>query len=149
MKAADVALAGTVTEVGTVTAALLLDSLTTSPPAGAGVPRLTAHASVPAPERELLAHEIEEIELIADVPAALMFTVMLPVEELLAIVRIPVKVLTWGEVKLRVSVAVWPGVRVAGAVTPDAANNEPATERFEIVTGAVPIDVRVIDCLAV
>lgn len=149
MKPADVALAGTVTEVGTVTAALLLDSLTTSPPAGAGVPRLAVHASVPAPEMELLAQEIEEIELIADIPAALMFTVILPVEELLAIVRIPVNVLTWGEVKLRVSVAVWPGVSVAGVVTPDAANKEPATDRLEIVTGAAPVDLRVIDFLAV
>ena len=41
------------------------------------------------------------------------------------------------------SVAVWPGLRVRGAVTPDAVNREPATEIPEIVTGAVPVDVRV------
>lgn len=91
---ADVALAGTVTEAGTVTAGLLLARLTTSPPEGAGVPRLTVHASVPAPVMELLAQEIVPI---ADIPDPLMFTVMLPVEELLAIDRIPVNELTWGE----------------------------------------------------
>ena len=100
---ADVAFAGTVTEVGTVTAALLLVRLTTCPPEGAGAPRLTVHASVPAPEIELLA---QETALIPDIPDPLIFTVMLPVEELLAIVRTPVNVLTWGEVKLSVNVAV-------------------------------------------
>jgi hypothetical protein len=149
VKAADVALAGTVAEAGTLTAELLLDRVTTCPPEGAGALRLTVHGSVPVPVMELLAQVIEEIEPVADIPAALMFTVMLPVEELLAIVKIPVNVLTWGEVKVSVSLAVWPGLRVAGSVTPDAANKDPATERLEIVTGPVPVDVRVIDCLAV
>ena len=146
MNVADVALAGTVTEAGTVTAGLLLARLTTSPPAGAGVPRLTVHASVPAPVIELLAQEIAPI---ADIPDPLMFTVMLPCRRVAGNSQIPVNELTWGEVKLSVSVAVWPGLRVAGVVTPDAANREPATERLEIVTGVVPVDVRVIDCLAV
>lgn len=140
------ALAGTVIEDGTVTAELLLARLTNSPPAGAGVPRLTVQVSVPAPVIELLAHEIA---LSPDVPVPLMLTVMLPVEELPAIVRTPVNELTWGEVKVNVSFAVCPGLRVAGVVRPDAANREPATERLEIVTGEVPVDVRVIDCLAV
>lgn len=41
------------------------------------------------------------------------------------------------------SVLVWPGLRVWGAVIPDAVNREPATEMPEIVTGAVPVDVKV------
>jgi hypothetical protein len=76
-------------------------------------------------------------------PAALVLMTTLPCDELLAIVTIPVNVLTWGEEKLRVSVAVLPGLRVRGVVTPDAVNKEPATEIPEIVTGAVPVDVKV------
>ena len=76
----DVAFAGTVTEVGTLTAALLLARLTTSPPAGAGAPKLTVHASLAAPVMELAA---QEMAFIPDVPDPLILTVMLPVEELL------------------------------------------------------------------
>ena len=44
-----VALAGTVTEAGTVAAGLLLDRLTVSPPDGAAMFSVTVQASVPAP----------------------------------------------------------------------------------------------------
>ena len=40
--------AGTVTEAGTVTDELLLDSVTTAPPAGAAAVSVTVQASVPA-----------------------------------------------------------------------------------------------------
>jgi hypothetical protein len=52
-----VALAGTVTVAGTVAARLLLDKLTASPPDGAGAFRVTVHASVPAPVKEVLVQE--------------------------------------------------------------------------------------------
>lgn len=39
--------------------------------------------------------------------------------------------------------AVWPGLRVRGAVTPEVVNREPTTEMPEIVTGAVPVDFKV------
>ena len=44
-----VAFAGTITEVGTVTAELLLDRFTVSPPVGAAEVSVTAQASVPDP----------------------------------------------------------------------------------------------------
>ena len=57
MKPALVALAGTVTEAGTVTAALLLDRLTLNPPLGADLLSVTVHASVPAPVIDEFAQE--------------------------------------------------------------------------------------------
>ena len=44
--------------------------------------------------------------------------------------------------------AVCPGFNVTGVVIPVAPNREPATERDEIVTGAVPEEVRVTDFVA-
>jgi hypothetical protein len=52
-----VAFAGTVTAPGTVTAALLLERLTLSPPLGAAVLNVTVQASVPAPAVEALLQE--------------------------------------------------------------------------------------------
>lgn len=49
--------AATVTEAGTVTAALLLERLTMSPPAGAAVVNVTVQVSVPAVANELVEHE--------------------------------------------------------------------------------------------
>jgi hypothetical protein len=142
VKAALVALAGTVTVAGTVTAALLLARLTAIPPAGAAPVRFTLQASDPAPVIEALVHETVPTVSVAT-PAALMFTTMLPCDELLAMVRTPVKLLTLGEVKCSVTVAVCPGLRVAGTLIPAALKSEPATERPETVTGAVPVELRV------
>jgi hypothetical protein len=93
-----------------------------------------------------------ELTLSVDVPvtpAALMLTTMLPLDELLAIVSTPVNVLTWGETNWSVKLAVCPGFRVNGKVIPEAENNDPTTERLEIVTGALPVELRVIDCVTV
>jgi hypothetical protein len=51
--------ADTVTEAGTVTAELLLDSDTVSPPDGAAPVRVAVHASVPEPVMEELVQERE------------------------------------------------------------------------------------------
>ena len=56
-KAALVALAGTVTVAGSLTAALLLERLKFSPPLPAGALRVTVQASEPAPVIEPLAQE--------------------------------------------------------------------------------------------
>jgi hypothetical protein len=82
-------------------------------------------------------------------PAALMLTTILPFVELLAIVSTPVNVLTCGETNWRVRLAVCPGFRVNGAVIPDVENSDPTTERLEIVTGALPVELNVIDCVIV
>jgi hypothetical protein len=46
-------------------------------------------------------------------------------------------------------VAICPGFKVTGVAIPVAPKREPATEIEEIVTGAVPDEVRVTDCVAV
>jgi hypothetical protein len=76
-------------------------------------------------------------------PAALMFTTRLPRDELLVIVKTPVKVLTLDELNCSVNVAVCPGLRVAGTVPPETLNDEPVTGTPVIVTGAVPVELRV------
>lgn len=55
VNAALVAWAGTCTVAGNVTAALLLDRLTSTPPAGAAVAKLTAQLSAPLPVIDPLA----------------------------------------------------------------------------------------------
>jgi hypothetical protein len=49
--------AATVTEAGTVTAALLLARLTVNPPLGATALKVTVQATVPAPVSDPLEHE--------------------------------------------------------------------------------------------
>lgn len=147
VKAAFVALATTVTEAGTVTAVLLLARLTLKLEDGAAV-NVTVHASDPAPVIEALVQEILLTAAVAT-PAALMFTTIFPWDELLAIVKTPVNVLTCGEVNCSASVAVCPGLSVTGTVTPAAVNNDPTTVIPEIVTGAVPVELRITDWDAV
>jgi hypothetical protein len=89
-KAALVAPDAIVTEAGTVTAELLLDSATANPPLGAAPLNVTVQASVPAPVYEAVLQE-RALSVVAAVPAPLMFTTALGlVEELLAIVITPV-----------------------------------------------------------
>ena len=142
-----VAPAGTVTDAGTETALLLLARLTTRPLVPAAAFRETVQASLPAPVKEALLQETALSAPGAATPDPVMFTTRLPVEELLAIVRTPVKLLPPFGVNESVSVAVWPALRVSGVVTPDAENKDPATERLEIVTGLFPVDVRVMVCV--
>jgi len=59
VKPALVAPAGTVTVAGTVTAALLLDRPTLSPPVGAAVFNFTVHALFANPDTDALLHESE------------------------------------------------------------------------------------------
>jgi len=44
-------------------------------------------------------------------------------------------------------VAVWLGLRVSGRATPDTVNPVPVTAIALIVTGAVPVEVNVTDCV--
>jgi hypothetical protein len=57
VNAALVAVAGTVTELGTIAARLLLNRLTLTPPDGAAEPSDTMHVVVPAPVNELVPHD--------------------------------------------------------------------------------------------
>jgi hypothetical protein len=92
VKLALVALAGTRTVPGTVTAALLLLNETLSPPLGAAPLNVTVQPSVVAPVTTLARHKrpVKELE-IAVSPLPLSATIdVAPVEELLLMVSCPV-----------------------------------------------------------
>jgi hypothetical protein len=80
-----VALAGTVTVAGNVTAALLLATLTLNPPLGAAAFSVTVQASVPAPVIDVLLQE-SAVSTGVPVPLRLIIAVALA-EELLAMVN--------------------------------------------------------------
>jgi hypothetical protein len=90
-----VAIAGTVTVLGTVTAELLLDRFTTSPPLGADVVSVTVQASEPDP---VMAPLLQDSALNAAAPVPVvpvplkLITGALVVDKLLAMVSCPVAV---------------------------------------------------------
>ncbi len=88
VNAAPVAVAGTITEAGTVTALLLLARLTVRPPVGAKPDKLTVQASASDPVIEVLLQEIALTVGVTAVPVPLRLTVA--VGALLEIVNCPV-----------------------------------------------------------
>lgn len=98
MKPALVAPLETVTDAGTVTAPLLLDKLTTSPPLPAAALRSTVHPSLPGPltelslqDSELSVGAVEPVETAAEpLPCNLTFSDGLELE-LLETVNCPVE----------------------------------------------------------
>jgi hypothetical protein len=149
VKAALVALAGTVTVAGTVTAVLLLERLTLRPPVGAAALRVTVQASVPAPVMDALLQE--SAASVADetpVPVKPITAAEL-VEELLAMDNCPVAAPVTVGSNSTSSVVVWPGARLTGKVAPAIVNPVPVSVAALTVTGAVPVEVRVRDCVAV
>jgi hypothetical protein len=90
-----VAFAGMVTVLGTVTAELLLDRFTLSPPLGAAAVSVTVHASVPDPNMAPLLQfsALNAAEPVPVVPVPLRVITGVPVvEDLVAIVSCPVAV---------------------------------------------------------
>ena len=87
----EVALAGTVTALGTETTPLLLDRLTASPPLGAAPFSVTVQESAPDAVIVALVHDIA-LNAAAAVPVPLrLITALGLLEELLEIVTVPVK----------------------------------------------------------
>jgi hypothetical protein len=87
--------AGTVTVLGTITAELLLDRFTISPPLGADVVSVTVQTSVPNPVMAPLLQDsaLNAAEPVPVVPVPLKLITGVPdVEELLATVNCPVAV---------------------------------------------------------
>ena len=90
-----VAFAGTVTVLGTVTAELLVDRFTLSPPFGAAAVSVTVHASVPDPVMTALLQlsALNAVEPVPVVPVPLReITGVAVVEESVATVNCPVAV---------------------------------------------------------
>jgi hypothetical protein len=101
----DLAPAAMATLDGTVTTELLLPSATLRPVDGAAVVKVTVHASVPAPDIELLAQE-REPTVDAGIPAPVRFSVRLPCDELVAMDRVPENALATCGLNFTASVAV-------------------------------------------
>lgn len=77
-----------------------------------------------------------------------LITDVLPVEELLLIVRSPVTAPVDAGLNCTFNVAVWPGFNVIGNAAPGVVKLEPVSVAPLMVTGAVPVDVNVISCVA-
>lgn len=75
-------------------------------------------------------------------------TCLLLIDELVVIVRLPVAAPALVGSNRMFSVAVWPCFNVAGMVTPDMVKPVPVRVVALIVTGAVPVEVKVTDCVA-
>jgi hypothetical protein len=136
--------AATVTEAGTVTALLLLARLTAVALVAAAV-NFTVQASVPAPVSDALLHEAEaSVAAACPVPLSAIVAVL---EALLLIVTDPLTAPAVVGSKPIVSVAVWPGFRVIGALIPDTENPVPVTVAPLRMSSAVPEDVIVTDLL--
>ena len=132
---------------GTVTEELLLDSLTVVPPLGAGAVSVIVQASVPDPVTVTLLHESAPSAAGTAVPVPLSgITVVGLVEELLVIVSCPVAAPAVGGSNTTLKVAVWSGFNVIGNALPDIEKPAPVTAAPFMVTGAVPVEVRVTAC---
>lgn len=146
VKLAEAAPAATVTEAGTVTAELLLARLTLIPPVAAAVVSVTVHASVPVPVNVLVEQE-SPLRVASDpspVPLRLTLDVP-PVAELLVKVICPLAVPAVDGSNATVTLAVCPGVRVAGKLAPESLNPVPLNAAELTMSVSVPVDCRVTD----
>jgi hypothetical protein len=139
-----VAFAATVSVGGTVTAELLLDRFTASPPLGAAAVSVTVQASVPDPVMDPLLQESPLRVLGAAVPVPLKpITAVAPDEELLVTVNCPFATPVEVGLKVTFRVRAWPGFKVTGNVAPETANPAPVAVAELILSGAVPVEVKV------
>jgi hypothetical protein len=139
-----VAFAATVTEAGTVTAALLLARLTVKPPVPAAALSVTVQLSLPAPVIDALLQEraLNTPAPAVPVPVRLITAVAL-VDELLWIVTCPVAAPVVVGSNCTCSVTDWVGFKVTGNVAPDIVKPVPVSAPELMVTGAVPVEVNV------
>ena len=76
-------------------------------------------------------------------------TAVLLVAELLLMVSCPVAAPVAVGANWTASVTVWPGFSVSGKVAPESVKPAPVSAAVLIVTGAVPVEVKVTDCVDV
>lgn len=141
--------AATVTVAGTVTSLVLLVRVTAVPPVGAAALRVTVQASVPAPVRVAFVQvrELRAPAVVSPVPLRLMSVVGF--ELALLVIRIePVSAPAVVGSNATCSVALCPGCRVTGSVRPVIVKSAPVSEAALMVSGEVPVEVRVTDWLS-
>ena len=133
----------TVTAAGSVTAALLLERFTINPPLGAAAFSVTVQTSVPDPVREAL---VQETALTTGMPVPLrLIAEMGLVEELLEMVSCPTADPEAAGLNCTPSVTAWAGFNVTGNVAPDTVKPVPVSAAELMVSGVLPVDVRVTD----
>jgi hypothetical protein len=144
VKPALVAPDATVTDAGTLTAELLLATLTAKPPLAAGAFKVTEQPSVPAPVIEPL---VQLNPVSTGTPVPLKPTgVVVPFEELLVSANNPEAAPAAVGSNCTLRVAVCPEAIVSGTVAPEMENPAPVTFAALIVNGAVPVDDKVNVC---
>jgi hypothetical protein len=145
VKAAVVAVAGMVTEPGTVRFVLLLASATVKPPFGAEPDKLTLHESARDPVIDVVAQDSALIVGAAFVPVPLRATVSAATS--LKMLNCPLTDAVVEGLNWTVNTIAWPGFSVAGKLPPDTEKPVPVIVFDFMVTGAVPVDVKVTDLL--
>jgi len=150
VKLAPVAPASTVTNAGTLTAGLLLDRLTLSPPFGAAVLRVKLHASVADPASVPFA-QLNDVRVgkgrLVPVPLRPIAIVLSP-EALLVTVNAPVTAPVVFGSNCTLSVTAWFGLSVSGTLIPETEKPLPVALTPLIVTGWLPVEVSVRGCVA-
>lgn len=151
VKDAVVAPDGTVTDVGTESALLLLASATASPPVPAALESETEHASVtePVKELELQVMLLRVTEVVGAAPVPESATVVVVVAALLVRVSAPVTDPVAVGAKLTCMVEDWPGLRLSGNEAPEMEKPVPETVAELMVSVLVPLEVMVTVCVAV
>jgi hypothetical protein len=138
------ALAGTTTVAGTVTAALLLVNDTLKPPLPAGPLNVTVQASLPAPLIDALLQDnaLKVAAAVVPVPVRPISAVAL-LADVLWTVSSPVTAPAVAGSNFTFRVTDWVGFRVTGNVAPDIVNPVPLNDAELMVTGTVPVEVNV------
>jgi hypothetical protein len=142
-KLALVAPAAIVTDDGTVSAVTLLDRITVSPPVGAAAFSVTVQESIAAPVSEPL-EQLSPLSTGCPVPLKAIVEVV-PADELLVRVTVPLTAPAAVGSKLIASVAVAPAFSVNGKLTPESLKPLPLTVPALTVTASVPDEVSVTD----
>lgn len=140
---------GTVTEAGTVTAELLLLSATTNPSDGAAPFSDTVQESDAAPVIVAFAQVSPLSSPAADCPVPLRLITTVPlIVALLTTVISPVAAPEVVGSNCTCTLTDCPGFRVTGKAAPDIEKPVPVSAAELIVSGEVPEDVSVTDCVA-
>lgn len=145
VKIALLAPAATVTEAGTLTSELLLDSPIVNPPLAAAVFTVTVQLSVPEPVNALL-EQLNPVSPGMPVPLR-PTTVELPIVELLTIDSCPDCPPAAVGLNSTFSVSDWPGASVTGRIPPGIEKPAPVSDAALTVTGVVPVDDRTRGCV--
>ncbi len=135
--------AGTVTEIGTVTAALLLARATAEPPLGAGAVKVTLQLSVPAPVNDEFAQLSPAREIPEEVACPLPCSLTVPATVVFALVialtlSCPVASVADAGSKPTCIFMLEPAAKVAGSAPAFAVNTDAEVFNCATCTGDVP-----------